>query len=1341
MPTSLIQRLNMAKPRQIAALAMAACAALMADTPLLAQQRQPLPTRPSAPQFRFRDRVEVAQAQSQPEPQAAPTAEPTEIQAFPVTPDRLQEVTTQLQTKFKNRQDVRITANKRISQIIVTAPIRALDEISAFLAPEDPDSKPLPPPKPVEQRALRPATERVRGTHPLKNVSASDFELALVRIWNQRASFTTSHDRRTTQVKVPFGQDGVVAITIDHERDLVSIDMPKNAQDSWRRVLRAIDAPRNAGGIQSELVALNRAEPDKVQKALELIRAATPLAPGEGPKRHIGQFVSMIFQQEQPAGAQPAAGGQPAEGQPPAGGATQPGGPVPPGLERAAEAGELMDEEGKIGPVDIQYIEGLDILIIRGRKRDVERVQKIIAQIEAESEKTKPEVEIYMMEHVDDQAMATMINNIYNPALGARQGTVTVVPLVKPNALVLIGRRQAIDALVDLIKKIDQPVAPSRQLRIFKLKYLSAIDAETKLRMWSTALPGGPNTPRLGLGTRALIIADYRSNSLIVQASPRDLEEAAHILDTLDVDQTGDEGVKNEVRVFRLRNSLADELIQVIQEAIYASQLQQTISQGQGQGQGQAINQQGGQGAQQGAGGGAGTPTRPQASPKPTQLIFRHTAKNGVVELLESGILADMRLSADPRANALVVTGPASSMPLIAALIEQLDGLPMVSAQVKIFKLYDADATQMATMLQTLFGQQANQQQQGVQGFQSATGGGETTLVPLKFSVDTRTNSIIASGNAGDLAVVYRVLVGLDQSDLRGRVTNVYMLKNTTSAPVAQAINQYLTNRQTLNTQATNLVSPVTIWDQAIIVVPEPITNSLIVNTSPRYAEDIRQIINKLDQRKNMVAIQVLIAEVKLSDVEQFGIELGIQDSLLFDRGLGTVGFPFNQAAIGNATTPASLATRNAAAAQGLSNLGLGRSDATLGYGGLVLSAGSDSVNVLVRALQQSSRLQILSRPQIQTLDNQQANVQVGAEVRLPQGTTVTTGIAQTNVTPVQVGIILQVTPRTNADGNIIMFIDASKLELGPEAEGTLIQSANATTGSSAIRIPQIKKTIVSTTVNTRSGQTVILGGLITRNQSEVTRRVPYLADIPVLGRLFRFDAVTLDRTELLIIMTPYIIQTDEQQNWLNQRESERMSWCLADVANLHGPVPYLTDGGINRATSPLIFPDETPTNPEEIPPPPAPGIAPPPTGPLPPLLPSTSQRRGGPQLQPITLAAPGDEPTSANQGSVLQRGGAPAGQRGSAPPLGAGKIGTAAPPAVRQDEPPPAEPKSAASEPAKTRTIPKSKAGGWPWQSQLGQTPPPPKLYIPPASEVEPAGYSGGEQPLERPEEQAIYR
>ncbi|MBC7852678.1 MAG: type II and III secretion system protein, partial [Pirellulaceae bacterium] len=349
------------------------------------------------------------------------------------------------------------------------------------------------------------------------------------------------------------------------------------------------------------------------------------------------------------------------------------------------------------------------------------------------------------------------------------------------------------------------------------------------------------------------------------------------------------------------------------------------------------------------------------------------------------------------------------------------------------------------------------------------------------------------------------------------------------------------------------------------------------------------------------------------------------------------------------------------------------------------------------------------SRPQIQTLDNQQANVQVGADVRFISGTTITAGVSQNTVDVVPVGIILQVTPRTNEDGNIIMFVDVTKSELGPEAEGTTV--AISATGE-AIRVPQIKKTIASTTVNTRSGQTVILGGLITRNQSEITRRVPYLADIPVLGRLFRFDAVTVDRTELLVIMTPYIIQTDEQQNWFNLRESERMSWCLADLANIHGEVPYITgNAGVNAHSSPLIFPDENPSMPEEVPAPPYPGIAPPPMGPLPSQLPSTS-RRSGPQLQPI----------------------------GVAPPLGAGNIGTVDAPRTPQSEPASAPPKDTGYDSARARTIPKSKPLAWPSENQVGRLPPPPRLSPPEESEVEPAAYNNAEQ-AGQPAEQAIYR
>ena len=123
--------------------------------------------------------------------------------------------------------------------------------------------------------------------------------------------------------------------------------------------------------------------------------------------------------------------------------------------------------------------------------------------------------------------------------------------------------------------------------------------------------------------------------------------------------------------------------------------------------------------------------------------------------------------------------------------------------------------------------------------------------------------------------------------------------------------------------------------------------------------------------------MKVLLAEVSLGSVEEFGIELGLQDSLLFDRdstvgpagGITGNGFNFNTgtaSTVQNAVSPGNLAGR------ALSNLGVGTSNAALGYGGLVLSAGSESINVLLRALKDRGVLRVLSRPQIMTLENLQ---------------------------------------------------------------------------------------------------------------------------------------------------------------------------------------------------------------------------------------------------------------------------------------------------------------------------------------------------------------------------------
>ena len=591
-------------------------------------------------------------------------------------------------------------------------------------------------------------------------------------------------------------------------------------------------------------------------------------------------------------------------------------------------------------------------------------------------------------------------------------------------------------------------------------------------------------------------------------------------------------------------------------------------------------------------------------------------------KILKSSILTDVRVAADTRANSLVVTAPIESMELIAALVSQLDELPTAEAQIKVFTIVNGDAAALTEMLQELFGEQTGSQaQQSV--LQSAAGAGESSLVPLRFSTDLRTNSIIATGSASDLAVVEAILLRLDASDASQRRSRVYRLQNAPALDVANAINEFLRTERQIQQVAPDRISPFEQIEREVVVVPEVVSNSLIISATPRYFDEVAKLVEELDERPPMVLIQVLIAEVKLGNLEELGFELGLQDSLLFDRSVitdvVTPGFNFNNQPLGNSSSPQSLASREDLGGQALTNFALGRSNGDLGYGGLVLSASSESINILIRALQESRRLDVLSRPQVMTLNNQPAFVLVGARVPRIQSTQLTQFGTVNSTILDNVGLLLGVTPRISPDGLVVMEIDAEKSELGPTSEGIPI-SVNL--NGDVIRSPIINTTVAQTTVSARSGQTVILGGLITKSQSVTARRVPYLSEIPLLGDLFRFDSVDEERTELLIIMTPYIVRKTEDADLLNQIETERMSWCLADVINVHGTAGTAETQIIRTGSPEVIYQDVHPAAGG------APGGVPnePPTAPVnPPALEDPHSA----VEPPVWRQSPGDEPPS----------------------------------------------------------------------------------------------------------------
>ena len=174
-----------------------------------------------------------------------------------------------------------------------------------------------------------------------------------------------------------------------------------------------------------------------------------------------------------------------------------------------------------------------------------------------------------------------------------------------------------------------------------------------------------------------------------------------------------------------------------------------------------------------------------------------------------------------------------------------------------------------------------------------------------------------------------------------------------------------------------------------------------------------------------------------------------------------------------------------------------------------MLSAASENVSALLRALSENHRVDILQRPQIMTLDNQPAFIQVGQRVPRITAVTINALTGNTNsITLDNVGLILGVTPRISPDGLVVMQIDAEKSELESEATGIPIFTSPS---GQVIRSPIIDATTAQTTVAAMSDQTVVLGGLITKSETKEHHGVPVLDDIPVLNNFFRYDSTIED--------------------------------------------------------------------------------------------------------------------------------------------------------------------------------------------------------------------------------------
>jgi type II secretion system protein D len=945
--------------------------------------------------------------------------------------------------------------------------------------------------------------------------------------------------------------DPPVAISVHTTTGEIQLAGAANQVRAWRRIIQILDTPPDTSNqpagssppIVTQLVATGGKSSAKIRQAVDVLQNQ-----GSGRQSQPGSS-------RETADSNPAAGNQ---------NGLQPQKAVPQAM--SAEHSQQIENplNSLLGPVQIEFIEGTGILMLRGNPRDVAQVLEIVNEIERLSRISEPRIEVHELAHVSSEALSRMLQELFNiESLYSVYGQPIVLPLVQPNAILIIGQPVSVEKAVEILEKLDLPGKSLTQYEVFRLQHATATDIRTVIEnlFTGTQEEGVPT-----LQAKALVVADLRTNTLIVRAGPRDMAEVRALVSELD--QSGSETV-SEVRVFKLRNSVATDLAPVLNSALQGSTS---------------------------ATPGGGSESAGLLAP----LLRLITIDPAGKQQLESGILAGTRVTADPRANALVVAAPPGSMPLLEALINQLDQPPGATAELKVFTIANGDAVSLAEMLQSLFGDPAQQ------------GGGSNeneALFQLRISVDERTNSIIVAGTGADLLVVEAVLLRLDSSDVRQRQNRVYRLKNASAEGVSEALSEWLQAERDVQETAPGVTSPFSQVEREVVVVPDLNSNSLIISSTPRYYDEVIRVVEQLDEQAPMVMIQVLIGEVRLGDADEFGVELGLQDSALFDRSLLegietttstvttpssggantltqqiiqsatlTPGFDFTNPSggLGNSGSDRSLATAGVAAAQGISNFAVRRISPDLGFSGMVLSASSNSVSMLLRALQETRRLEVLSRPQIMALDNQEGRVFVGEQVPYITSSNIEqTGFRSNNIELIEVGLVLQVTPRISPDGLVVMSVFANKSELGTVADGVPVSIAP---NGDAINAPRIATTQAETTVSAVSGQTVVLSGLLTKRNEALHRRVPLLADIPLLGDLFRFDSTRIVRKELLIILTPHIVRNRFDAERIKQIESARMSWCLADVVDLHGPAGLKSRSDLlGEAEAETVYPNYVP--------------------------------------------------------------------------------------------------------------------------------------------------------------------
>jgi general secretion pathway protein D len=541
----------------------------------------------------------------------------------------------------------------------------------------------------------------------------------------------------------------------------------------------------------------------------------------------------------------------------------------------------------------------------------------------------------------------------------------------------------------------------------------------------------------------------------------------------------------------------------------------------------------------------AGTVSVGEVSVRGDQVItqifpLRYENPNNLVAVLRPLISANNTINANPGSNALVITDYADNLQRIAQIIAALDVAS--GTDVEVVQLQHAVAADLAPLVQRL------SDSSGVAAVPGAPvgGGGGVTVV-----ADSRANAlVIRAANAARLAALRATIARLDRpSNLVGPGGGMWVvhLKNADAVRLATVVRAAFgaagsTSSGTApspsavpltapggapgaSAQATAAVTGAAQPSTGGFIQADPATNSLIITAPEPLFKQVRALIDQLDTRRAQVYIESMIVEVAPSDSADFGFQ--------WQGLLGKSGDKFGVVTGTNfsASGRPSIIDINTSAAQGQINLGQG-----LNVGLLSVINGVTSLAAIARMLQSQSETNIVSTPNLITLDNEEAKIVVGENVPFITGQFTNTGGGGATTNPFQtierkdVGITLRIRPQIGEGGAVRMTIFQEQSSV---KETTAAGTTNAG--------PSTTKRSIENTVVVDDGAILVLGGLIEDRFVTNKSKVPLLGDLPLVGGLFRSESRERKRTNLMVFLRPVVLRDGDSANRLSMDRYEQI--------------------------------------------------------------------------------------------------------------------------------------------------------------------------------------------------------